>query len=196
MNDIKERLPRKAGQVANFTNGVFGAEYNFVLDPSAPSGLAYRYDSQTISSTCKITGKTTSQRAGDPAGGVDDEGYWVVFASSKSLLADHVVWLLTHRKWPTTQLDHIDGNTLNNNINNLREVPCKVIKLEQDGTTKCGVIGVRWEPLGKYWRAGWLEADGSYVEERYHRPMYGPDKSMRMALTAYRKAVAALRPKV
>jgi len=193
MNDTKERLAGNAGHVANFTSGVHGAEHNFVLDPSAPSGLAYRYDSQIISSTCKVTGKTTSQRAGDPAGGVDDEGYWVVYASSKYLLAHHVVWLLTHRKWPTTQLDHIDGNTLNNNIDNLREVPCKSIKVEQDGTTRYGVIGVRWDPLSKYWCAGWLEADGSYVEKKYYPPMYGPDKSMRMALTAYRRAVAALR---
>jgi HNH endonuclease len=45
-------------------------------------------------------------------------------SSVVSIPQSHIVWFLTHNRWPQEgmQLDHIDSDPLNNRIDNLREV--------------------------------------------------------------------------
>lgn len=40
----------------------------------------------------------------------------------RSLKAHRVIWALVHGKWPTGQIDHINGNRQDNRLVNLREV--------------------------------------------------------------------------
>lgn len=47
----------------------------------------------------------------------------------------HIIWYLCHGFWPTKELDHIDRNTLNNKIENLREVS-RSEQLENRGFSK------------------------------------------------------------
>jgi hypothetical protein len=58
-------------------------------------------------------------------------------------------------KFPKLDIDHIDGNGINNKWNNLREVTrsqnCRNIKLASNNTS--GFIGVRWNEENKKWRA-------------------------------------------
>ena len=41
-------------------------------------------------------------------------------AGRKSLLA-HIIWFLEHGRWPTSLIDHVDGDSANNCVDNLRE---------------------------------------------------------------------------
>jgi len=52
-------------------------------------------------------------------------------------------------------IDHIDGNTLNNKIENLRAVDALLNAQNTCISTRnsSGVIGVRWEAKNKKWRA-------------------------------------------
>lgn len=75
--------------------------------------------------------------------------------------AHRVVWAIVHGEWPQDQIDHIDGNGMNNRIENLRDVPNK-INLRNcwraDNNTS-GVTGVSWNTLRKKWEA-YIKVDG------------------------------------
>jgi hypothetical protein len=66
-----------------------------------------------------------------------------------------LAWLYVYGKHPKRQIDHIDGDGLNNRINNLRDVTCrenlKNSRLRSNNTS--GVSGVYFhKPSGK-WQA-------------------------------------------
>jgi hypothetical protein len=64
--------------------------------------------------------KYSSCSIGTECGGVDSHGYRRVTLAGKTVFVHHVVWFLNYNEWPT-QLDHINRNTLDNRIENLRK---------------------------------------------------------------------------
>ncbi len=57
-----------------------------------------------------------------------------------------LVWLLHYKKWPTKELDHKDGNSLNNKIDNLREATRSqnLGNSKRSLRNKSGFKGVSW----------------------------------------------------
>lgn len=53
---------------------------------------------------------------------VNSWGYLCGGVSGKLLLAHRVIWAICHDEWPNGEIDHIDGDKLNNKIENLRDV--------------------------------------------------------------------------
>lgn len=61
------------------------------------------------------------RRMGVQAGTVGN-GRRKIMISGRQYHAHRIAWLLVHREWPKGDIDHIDGNPLNNAIANLRDV--------------------------------------------------------------------------
>ena len=109
----------------------------FQIDPSSPSGLSH----------ARTTKKT---KIGQRAGAVSQDGYWKVCVDKKSYRASRVVVALNGGIIPVGYVvNHIDGNPLNNKIENLEVVThaenngrCKFVsnKRRTDNTT--GVHGI------------------------------------------------------
>ena len=81
--------------------------------------------------------------------------YLIIGIDGIQYRAHRLAWLYVHGKWPDNQIDHIDGNGLNNRLENLRDVTARENSINQktprDNTS--GVKGVYWHKVGKKWVA-------------------------------------------
>lgn len=99
----------------------------YTLNPGTPSGLSL--DGQPL------------------VGAVSSKGYIVFMHGRQQVRAHRVVFYLANGYWPE-QVDHIDGNRLNNLPSNLRAS-------DQIGNAqnKLG-LGYTWRPRQRKWEAG------------------------------------------
>jgi len=106
----------------------------------------WEYDSSTGIITWKIN--KGSARVGDIAGCPATSGYRQVRYRQRLYYAHRLAWLLYYKRWPdsTLVIDHIDGNKINNKIENLRE--CTIRQNKQNSTlyknNALGIKGVRF----------------------------------------------------
>lgn len=86
------------------------------------------------------------------AGTLSCNGYWIIMADKKRYQAHRLMWLYVKGYLPKYDIDHIDGNKLNNSFFNLRE--CSRAENRQNITAnrknKLGVLGVSMNKIGKY----------------------------------------------
>lgn len=102
--------------------------------------------------------------SGSMAGSTHYSGYRKVCISGRVYLAHRLAWLAFHGRWPTDQLDHINGIRDDNRIENLREVSNRDNGRNQ-ATPKnntSGAIGVHWHKLKRKWQAS-IRVDGKRV---------------------------------
>ena len=105
----------------------------------------------------KVSRRGTA-RAGSAAGTVwtDRTGcqYLHVMVDGRRYPAHRLIWLLHYGEWPKNQLDHGDGNGLNNRIENLRDVSqaenLKNQRRQSNNTS--GICGVYWKKQAQKWR--------------------------------------------
>lgn len=64
-------------------------------------------------------------RIGEIVGTVQ-HGYRKTTIDREQIKIHRVAWFMTHGIWPKGQIDHIDGDKLNNRISNLRDVSASV----------------------------------------------------------------------
>lgn len=81
--------------------------------------------------------------------------YIVIGIKNKVYLAHRLAWFYMTGKWPKEQIDHADGNGLNNKWDNISESThaqnCKNVRLRTDNISGCS--GVCWHKLSGKWRA-------------------------------------------
>lgn len=82
-------------------------------------------------------------------------GYLTGTMFCKRHKAHRVIWALVNGEWPEGEIDHIDGNKLNNVIGNLRVVSSAENRrnMSRPKTNTSGVIGVDWCSVNHKWRA-------------------------------------------
>lgn len=89
------------------------------------------------------------------AGRISQCGYSQVSIYGKRYPAHRIIWAMEYGVWPNGEIDHIDGNRLNNRLNNLREVSrtenSRNMALRVDSTS--GATGVCWDKNRNKWIA-------------------------------------------
>jgi hypothetical protein len=114
--------------------------------------------------------KTTSKRsiAGNLAGYLTKRGYWRVSINYKHYYTHRIVFLMFHGHLPKL-LDHIDGNPLNNKIENLRAATSaeNVRNSKLRNTNKSGIKGVCWDKQHKKWSVTIMVSGKNYRIGRF-----------------------------
>jgi hypothetical protein len=87
------------------------------------------------------------------AGCLGSHKYWQIRIKNKTYLAHRLIYLLMHGQMPK-QIDHIDGNKLNNQIQNLRPSNQSENRMNSrpSSKNKIGIKGVCWSKVHKKWR--------------------------------------------
>lgn len=93
------------------------------------------------------------QKAGYIATRADGYKCWVIRIKNKQLLEHRIIFMLHHGYMPK-EIDHINNNSLNNKIENLREA--STTENQQNATVRTdntsGIKGVSWDKRNKKWK--------------------------------------------
>lgn len=90
---------------------------------------------------------------GREAGYSDAKGYRIVGIKRRHYKAHRLIWLHHYGYFPENSLDHINRNTLDNRITNLREVSnsCNIRNTGVSKNNTSGVKGVYWHKKERKW---------------------------------------------
>ena len=146
------------------------------------------YDEETGKIYWKVR-PSKNVHIGDEAGSLKRSGrntYRYIQIDRKKYLAHRIAWLLYYENWPQNQIDHLDGNGLNNTPENMREATnqdnAKNQRMRNNNSS--GVTGVCWKKARGKWHAQ-INIDGK-------RKSLGYFADFDEAAETYRKAADAL----
>lgn len=168
------------------------SEY-FIYDTKSKTGLVWNYTKYTGSH-----GKTLTIWPGKEAGWISKYGYGEVKLEGKCYKCHRIIWELFNGKIPEkADIDHIDGNRLNNDIENLRlcndQINAQNRKKRYDNMT--GVTGVKRQMSGKvtYYTAFWTDfSTGAEMFKCFSDKNYG-DEAFELAIRCRQKAIESQR---
>ena len=123
--------------------------------------------------------------AGRIAGTRHAKGYITISVRGRMMLAHRVAWLFVNGKWPSQQIDHVNGDKADNRIANLREATnaqnhCN--RGPQKNNTS-GVKGVYWFKPNRQWKAQ-IQVGGKQITLGYFHEF---DAAVRCRKEAERK---------
>jgi len=92
-------------------------------------------------------------KANSEAGWVCADGYRAVRLQRKSFLVHRIIWLYVHGSFPQGQIDHINGNRLDNRLGNLRDVSFAENRLNKKRHREGRLHGCSFNKLQQKWLA-------------------------------------------
>jgi hypothetical protein len=130
--------------------------------------------------------------AGKRAGCATPQNRWIVGLTyegrGRHILAHRIAWVLMTGAWPEHEIDHRDGDGLNNRWLNLR--PATSLQNQQNRVLSTrgvsGLHGVTWHAAARKWRAR--------ITVNYHQHLIGYFDTPEEAHAAYLEAKARLHP--
>lgn len=132
-----------------------------LLEYDAESGtLTWKHRDASAFTDLKQRANATAQMwnkkfAGKPAFTAIGNGYYRGSIFDKRYEAHRVIWALHNGEWPKSEIDHIDGNGLNNRLINLR-LASRTDQTRNSAmprTNKSGVVGVCQYRNSTKWKA-------------------------------------------
>jgi hypothetical protein len=112
------------------------------------------YDQETGLFTWLIN-KAKRTKIGDIAG-TEKRGYQSIKINYQTYYAHRLAWLYVYGELPKNMIDHINGNTSDNRIENLRDVTNIINQQNQKKARKdneSGFLGVNWHKASNKWAA-------------------------------------------
>lgn len=95
------------------------------------------------------------KKAGSRAGHATD--YWRIEIDQRPYMAHRLAWFYVHGSWPERDLDHINGDPLDNRIKNLRDVDASINLQNQVRRPKHNTTG--------FWGVSWSEAHHKFIAQ-------------------------------
>jgi hypothetical protein len=140
--------------------------------------------------TRKVSLASNKFKAGTIAGYTKKDGYSYITINRNVYPVHRLAWLYTYGEFPSEQIDHVDGNPLNNRLMNLRECNQKDNMCNRAMTSRnvSGTTGVYLQKSGKYeyWVAQWQIGIGKIDRKLFSVKILGFEKAKTSA-TAYRE---------
>lgn len=152
----------------------------FYYCATSPSGLRWKVNN---------TGWNNQiyNKADSPVGFITNKGYWRICFKGKAYLVHRIVCEINGFPVDGWTVDHIDRNSLNNSIENLRLVP-QAVNCRNKGVPKnntSGVVGVGWQVNNgrKYAIAGWVDPKKACPKriKRFSVSKYGEIMAFKLA---------------
>ena len=128
------------------------------------------YNPETGAFTWRVNRRGRYARAGSAAGTKRPDGYLRIELNTRPYYCHRLAFLLTHGTWPNEYIDHINGDTSDNRISNLRAASqsqnMQNARLRDDNKT--GFKGVFWDAnRGQYLASiHELRKEGHQIEEQ------------------------------
>ena len=110
-----------------------------------------------------------NRKAGSVVGGkFGKEGYLRMKIFGKNYLSHRMAWLLSYGSIPNDEIDHINQNTSDNRLSNLRLVSGSENKKNKKRykNNSSGIVGVRWYSKTSRWVAS-ISIDGNQIHLGY-----------------------------
>ncbi len=113
---------------------------------------------------------------GGSYGAINSRGYWLVNIRRKPFRAHRVIFELLNQCCilPGYEIDHIDGNKVNNKVSNLRVCSRRgnvINKCKQSNNTS-GITGVSYNYKKQYWQGSWSDVNGRSTSRCFSCALY------------------------
>ena len=117
---------------------------------------------------------------------VSGKSYRYLSIDGHKFLSHRVIWLMCSGIYPEMEIDHIDGDGLNNRISNLRHVSHsenqKNSRKQSNNTS--GVSGVHWNKTANMWQAR-IKVNGKTLSIGYYKDIIAASNARKAAEKKY-----------